>query len=234
VKAISFCTEHDSVANSIGRRAIIFTAVILFHVTIIILLIFIRQTPQPQKPQGTSSIFMLGNISRQVEKPIDPIVPVDRARPIPKPVEGLTGETSVEGAHDGEICLPLDQVTSQLTNDPQVPLAIKRVAKANRSISEAIVMWNVEWSAAAADDGPLAEVRGRVISILESLPADCLSAPVSGPRLIAISENGYTTFLSFGSGEWSWQQLIQSEFQPGPLDSSPWFWEALLPEMQSS
>lgn len=234
MKAISFYTEHDSVSNSIGRRAIIFTAVILFHVTIIILLIFIGQAPQPQKPRGTSSIFMLGNINSRVEKPIDPILPVDQARAVPKPVEADTGEKSVEGASDGEICLPLEQVTSQLTNDPQVPLAIKRVAKADRSISEAIVMWNVEWSAASTDDGPLAEVRGRVISILESLPADCLSAPVSGPRFIAISENGYTTFLSFGSGEWSWQELIQSEFQPRPLESSPWFWEALLPEMQSS
>ena len=92
-------------------------------------------------------------------------------------------------------------------------------------------MWNAEWSvAAAADEAPLAEVRSRVLSILDSLPPECLATPVIGPRLIAIPEQGYTTFLAFGSGEWSWQQLIEPADEIRSTEERAWTWEELFAE----
>ena len=92
-------------------------------------------------------------------------------------------------------------------------------------------MWNAEWSpVAAAEEAPLAEVRSRVLLILESLPQDCLAMPVIGPRLIAIPENGYTTFLAFGSGEWSWQQLVEPPDDAVTTEKNSWTWEELFTE----
>ena len=92
-------------------------------------------------------------------------------------------------------------------------------------------MWNAEWSpVAAADEAPLAEVRSRVLLILESLPPDCLATPVTGPRLIAIPEGGYTTFLAFGSGEWTWQQLVEPPVDIITDEKDSWTWEDLFAE----
>ena len=216
----------------VGRRAAIFTGVVAFHILIIILLVLSRHTVQPKQEQGALSVFALSASPNPpaIQVP-DPIIPVEAIAIISSPAEAHADQQSAEGDPDGEVCSPLDEVTAQLTSDPLVPLAINRVARSDRSISEAIVMWNAEWSvAAAADEAPLAEVRSRVLSILDSLPPECLATPVIGPRLIAIPEQGYTTFLAFGSGEWSWQQLIEPADEIRSTEERAWTWEELFAE----
>ena len=220
------------VPEPVGRRAAIFTGVVAFHIFIIILLVLSRHAVQPKQKQGALSVFALSaSPSPPAVQLPDPIIPVEAIAIISSPAEAHADQQSAEGDPDGEVCSPLDEVTAQLTSDPLVPLAINRVARSDRSISEAIVMWNAEWSvAAAADEAPLAEVRSRVLSILDSLPPECLATPVIGPRLIAIPEQGYTTFLAFGSGEWSWQQLIEPADDIRSTEERAWTWEELFAE----
>ena len=220
------------VSEPISRRATIFTAVLAFHILTIVLLVLSRQDVQPKQKQGSLSVFALAVSSSvpAIQIP-DPIMPVEAIAIISSPAEAHAEQQSVEGEPDGEVCSPLDVVTSQLASDPVVPLAIDRVLPSDRSVSEAIVMWNAEWSAASAtDEAPLAEVRSRVLTILASLPPECLTTPVIGPRLIAIPENGYTTFLAFGSGEWSWQQLVEPADELSAPENSSWTWEELFAE----
>ena len=95
-------------------------------------------------------------------------------------------------------------------------------------------MWNAEWSpVSATDEAPLADVRIRVLSILENLPPECLATQVIGPRLIAIPEQGYTTFLAFGSGEWSWQQLVEPADVILATEDNSWTWAELFVENTS-
>ncbi len=218
--------------ESRGRCAAIFMAVVAFHICIIVLLVLASRAVQPQQNQGSMSVFALAASSSPPAVQIpDPVIPVEAIAMTLSPAEALAEQQSAEGDPDGDICSPLDEVTSQLASDPLVPLAIRRVARSDRSISEAIVMWNEEWSeASATQNAPLSEVRSRVMSILDGLPPDCLAVPVTGPRLIAIPEQGYTTFLAFGSGEWSWQQLIEPAGAMPSGDENAWSWEELFAE----
>ena len=215
-----------------GRRAAIFMAVVAFHICIIVLLVLASHAVQPQQNQGSMSVFALAaSPSPPAIQIPDPVIPVEAVVMISSPAEALAEQQSAEGDPDGDVCSPLDEVTSKLASDPLVPLAISRVARSDRSISEAIVMWNEEWSeASATQNAPLSEVRSRVLSILEGLPPECLAAPVTGPRLIAIPEQGYTTFLAFGSGEWSWQQLVEPANDMPLGNTNVWSWEELFAE----
>ena len=216
----------------IARRATIFIGVVAIHICIIVLLVLSRHSVQEKQKQGTLSVFSVAASSSPPAIVIpEPIIPAEAVAIVSSPAEVHAEQQSAEGDPDGETCSPLDQVTAHLASDPIVPLAIDRVLPSDRSVSEAIVMWNAEWSAvAAADEAPLAEVRGRVMQILGSLPPDCLATPVNGPRLIAIPEEGYTTFLAFGSGEWSWQQLVEPTSDVVTTEENEWTWEDLFAE----
>lgn len=229
MEIFSASVTHGPVPEPIGRRAIIFIGVVAFHICVIVLLVLSRQAVQQSKNQGVLSVFALAVSPSPPSIPIPaPIIPAEAMPMISSPAEAHAEQQIAEGDPDGEVCSPLDAVTFHLASDPLVPLAINRVARADRSISEAIVMWNAEWSVVAANEqAPLADVRNRVLLILETLPPDCLATPVIGPRLIAIPEEGSTTFLAFGSGKWSWQQLIEPPDKPSSKDNE-WNWEQLL------
>ena len=232
MKILQTPARRGSVPEPTWRRATIFMAVVAFHICIIVLLVISRHAVQPKQKQGSLSVFALAAAPSPPAIQIpDPVIPVEAIAMISSPAEAHAEQQSAEGDPDGAVCSPLDEVTSQLTSDPLVPLAISRVARSDRSISEAIVMWNAEWSATSAtDEAPLAEVRSRVLSILDTLPPECLATPVIGPRLIAIPNQGYTTFLAFGSGEWSWQQLIEPADDTLAIENSSWTWGELFSE----
>ena len=225
----------------VGRRVTIFMSILAVHLVVIVLLALSKHSVPPIKKQGTLAVFALAASPKPpaipepdpvilIEVP-DPINPIKPKEIVPSPEDVHAEQQSAEGDPDGEICSPLGEVTAQLISDPLVPLAIKRVDQSDRSISEAIVMWNAEWSVTAAEDeSPLADVRSRVVAILESLPPECLATPVIGPRLIAIPEQGFTTFLAFGSGEWTWQQLVKPVDEVSIAEENSWSWEDLVAE----
>lgn len=221
--------KHGPVREPIQRRALIFVGIVAFHIWLIVLLVLSKQAVQQDKKQGALSMFALAASPSPPSIPIaEPIIPAEAKPFLSNPEQMVAAQQSAEGDPDGEVCSPVDAVAAQLTNDPIVPLAINRVAQADRSISEAIVMWNAEWSMAAAnEEAPMADVRRRVVMILEKLPPDCLAIPVIGPRLIAIPEEGYTTFLAFGSGEWTWQQLIDTD-AVALSDENEWTFKQLI------
>ncbi len=212
------------------RKSLLFTLVLLAHLVIIVLLVLSRHVAPPPEKQGNLSVFSLSAAPSQPSIPVKAPVIVQDIKPISTtPAEAFAEQQqSAEGEPEGEVCSPIDVVTRQLTSDPTVPAEIDMVPRADRSISEAIVVWNAQWSnTAIADDGPLRNVRDRIESTLAELPLECLETPVAGPRLIPIVIDGSTTFLAFGSGQWTWQQLI--ERQPDPLFAvGDWTWEDLL------
>ena len=232
MKILQTPARRGSVPEPTWRRATIFMAVVAFHICIIVLLVISRHAVQPKQKQSSLSVFALAAAPSPPAIQIpDPVIPVEAIAMISSPAEAHAEQQSAEGDPNGEVCSPLDEVTSQLTTDPLVPLAINRVARSDRSISEAIVMWNAEWSAASAtDEAPLAELRSRVLSILGNLPLECLATPVIGPRLIAVPDQGYTTFLVFGSGEWSWEQLVEPADDTLAIENSSWTWDELFSE----
>lgn len=221
---------ENLVSQPIERRVATFVAVLAIHIGLILLLVLSKAAEPPSKKQGSLSVFALA-AAAPLARPVPiavPIIPATSEPVNPSPAEIFAEQQGAKGDPDGEVCSPIDAVTAGLVTDPLLPDAINRVPRDERSISEAIVMWNAEWSAASATDtAPLAGVRSRVLLILETLPPDCLATRVNGPRLIAIPEQGYTTFLTFGSGEWSWQQLIDTE-TIAVTEDNEWTWGQIL------
>lgn len=222
-------TENDGLMRSL-RKSLLFTSVALAHLVIIVLLVVSRHAAPSSETQGNLSVFSLSAAPSQPSIPVKAPVIIQEIKPISTtPAEAFAEQQqSAEGDPEGEVCSPIDVVTTQLTNDPAVPAEIDMVPRTDRSISEAIVVWNAEWSSSAiADDAPLRNVRDRIESTLAELPVECLETPVAGPRLIPIMIDGSTTFLAFGSGQWTWQQLIEP--QPDPLFAAgDWTWEDLM------
>ncbi|MEO7277354.1 MAG: hypothetical protein ABIW33_04965 [Sphingomicrobium sp.] len=114
-------------------------------------------------------------------------------------------------------CAILDSVAQAIVSDPEAVEAIIHAPLESRSIADAIVIWNADWSAASQQpDGPLETVRANVTTTLQLASPECLSSPVAGPRLVPIPNGDRTLFLVFGSGEWTWQALLE----PDPTDFS--------------
>ena len=225
--------ENDGLMKSF-RKFLLFTSVLLAHLVIIVLLVLSRYVaPLPEK-QGNLSVFLLSTAPSQPSLPVKAPVIVQDIKPISTtPAEAFAEQQqSAAGDSEGEVCSPIDVVTTQLTSDPTVPAEIKMVPRSDRSISEAIVIWNTEWSnTAIAVDAPLRNVRDRIETTLAELPVECLETPVAGPRLIPITIDGSTTFLAFGSGQWTWQQLIEPQHEP-LFVVGDWTWEDLMqPEL---
>jgi hypothetical protein len=98
-------------------------------------------------------------------------------------------------------CTTLDSVTQALLADPAFVTAVLQAPPEARSIADAVMVWNGQWSeAASATDAPLAPVRASVLHSLVGLDAKCLDEPIAGPRLVPVPAGTGTMFLVFGSG----------------------------------
>ena len=228
---ISSLNAGNSSTAPAKRQVGTFMFVLAAHIGLFILLVLSRQAELQPRQRGSLSMFALA-AAAPLARPVPVIVPImpEDAEPATRnPAEVFAEQQGAKGDPDGVACSPIDVVTTELANDPMVPMAITRVPRNDRSISEAIVMWNAEWSSAAInEEAPMAEVRQMIHAILSDLPSDCLAVAVIGPRLVPITdENGRTTFLAFGSGEWSWQQLVEPP-DTIPTDEKQWTWDQLL------
>ena len=216
-------------ADKAGQKATIFILILSAHIGIIILLMISWHITPPKK-QGSLSAFSLSASASSPSVPVPARAVLSEVKPILlNPVEAFAEqEQGAKGNPDGDACAPLDLVRTQLTSDPTLPDAINMVPRADRSISEAIVIWNAEWSVtAASDEAPLGRVRNSIQTTLANMSQECLEIPVAGPRLIPIEMDGSTVFLAFGSGEWRWQQLIEPQIAPSSMDGE-WTWDELF------
>lgn len=211
-----------------GReRLFALTATIIMHVIAIAWLVMSHYSPARERPSvSTFALTVIAMPAAEAQTPriSPPPLPTPDERPSPDPVSMTTGQSPdvVADAHLAAGCSPLEAVTKTITDDSATIAALRAVPRSERSISEAIVIWNAGWSEmAASTDAPLASVRIAMQQTLRALPSDCLAEIVAGPRLIQIATEQGTTFLAIGSGQWRWAQLIEEEAQSGTIVEPP-------------
>lgn len=141
----------------------------------------------------------------------------DRSRPLSAP-SAISDPDSRDTAGPAGGCATLDIVTKALVADPVAVMSVTNSPPETRSIAEAVVIWNAGWSNAAGTlDAPLGPVRTVVEQSLSTVDDSCLDAPIAGPRLIPIPDGDQTMFLAFGSGNWTWRELVtDTAAQPRP------------------
>ena len=133
-----------------------------------------------------------------------PVLPADgdsvaKVAAAPQAVVGGTG------------CALNDQVQAALRASPAVKAALAAMPRTARSVADAMLLWDGHWADAAqlGGAGVATPIRATVAAALRSAPADCLAAPIAGPRFLFVPADGGTRVIALGSGEWSWSQVVE-------------------------
>lgn len=230
---------------SIGQRILSLSAGIALNLAALAMLIWLRG-PVPSKGQDPGgSVISVSLASAPVTTNRLPMAVSKLRRQnfarLAVPAEPASTAASPDGTSTD--CPIAEDIAKGIVADPVALDAILHAPAEIRSVADAIVVWNLVWAPAAADlQSPLGSVRSNVMATLRSASEDCLSPIVSGPRLIAIPDGERTMILVFGSGDWSWQSLVEPDLDDqhpsdeqgvaaDALTSRDWFdkFEATLP-----
>lgn len=223
---------HRSTSPQSERAAVLIAAVVAHLLIFAILISLGSAVPLPAPRQGNLSLISLAPEVAQ-GKPPPPILPskiADQKKVTPQDSFSATLDPTPLGAAGG--CAIFDLVSKSLTAEPVVTAAILSTPRESRSIADAVVIWNVGWSANSGSPAePLGPARTVIEQSLRSVPDNCLDEPVAGPRLVPIPEGERTMFLAIGSGNWTWRQLLtetdpalQAGVVPERANGSLWDW----------
>ena len=139
----------------------------------------------------------------------------------------------------GGACDLTGPVQSALQANPDVRARLPMIPGDQRSVANAIMVWNAGWlhSDDAAAKNAYAAIRDAVAGAVMAAPDECRSQIQSGPRLLFLSgailpgDRGRTTVLALGSGQWTWQQVADTAFTLAdrPMTGSARFAAANIP-----
>ena len=148
------------------------------------------------------------------------------------PIVMINGQDPVEVGLIRSLARPGGNVTGMVSFASE--LAGKRLELAKEAVpglQRIGVMWNAGRSNAASTvDSPLGPARAIVELSLNSVEDGCLDEQIAGPRLIPVPvpDGQSTMFLVFGSGTWTWRELVADpvfaqDLTPVELRSKPWY-----------
>lgn len=203
---------------SLRQRMLSLSCGVALNAAALALLLALHSRPLERTSKAGASVISLIALAAPTKATVPAIIIPKFAalQVLPAPAPKPAGDAA-SAPDSADSCAILDSVAKAIVADPATVDAIVHAPAGTRSIADAIVIWNVGWSAATVNTGaPLEPVRANVVATLEAAPADCLSSPVSGPRLVPVPNGDRTLFLVFGSGDWSWKSLMD----PAPIETA--------------
>ena len=141
------------------------------------------------------------------ESTTPPPPPQPAAASNPAPDAGPEAMAAV-AAGAGQGCDMVQWVQDRLQRDPGVRAALQRIPVAERSVANAVQLWNGRWIEDPGGADRLAPVRAATVQAILASPPGCRQADVAGPRLILFDDGPETVILSLGSGNWRWTDLV--------------------------
>lgn len=197
-----------------SQRLGVLMGVIALHVAMLVAFLASGGSPAPPPLKtGVTSIVSISAEQPANRPPPPPKLPskvVDEIKKLTAQALTFEPDSTALAAAPGQ-CATLDVVSKAITADSSAVEAVIQAPPEARSIAEAIVMWNAGWSnAASTPDSPLAPARTIVELSLNSIEDGCLDEQIAGPRLIPVPvpDGQRTMFLVFGSGSWTWRELL--------------------------
>lgn len=209
-----------------AQRFGVLVSVTVAHVLLVVVVLASSGVvPSPATTVGALTLVSLKAKTSAQSRPPPPTLLSnigDQEKSLSEPVSSSDSDsTSLAAAAGG--CALLEVVAKALVADPAAMNSVINSPPETRSIAEAVVIWNAGWSEAASSlDAPLGPARMVVEQSLGSIEDGCLDAPVAGPRLVPIPDGEGTMFLVFGSGNWTWRELMLSadpRERPAPADA---------------
>lgn len=203
------------------QRISVLTLVVSLHVAVIVLLILAGGSPPTIAAKaGTTSAIMVDADKPAERPPPPPPLPSKLVAEIKRlseqPAAEIDPDSLALAATPGQ-CATLDSVSKAIIASPAAVAAALNAPPETRSVAEAIVMWNAQWSfAASTPESPLAPARAVVEESLGSIEEGCLDEAIAGPRLVPVpvGDGQRTIFLVFGSGTWTWRDLLADALPP--------------------
>ena len=203
---------NDIAGSSRNERLVTLGIAVALHIALILILLVVRGPMQATVAKsGALSVMSLDAPQEAQSKPPPPTMPSKRIAEIVPLTSVIYSETFDRDAKltAAGNCATLDIVVQALLADRLAVESVLNAPPEARSIADAVVIWNAGWSEAAdAADAPLAPARASVEQSLSLIPDRCLDEPVAGPRLVPIPAGSGTMFLVFGSGVWTWRELV--------------------------
>ena len=142
---------------------------------------------------------------------LPPMTEVAVANDIPAPeIEiAVASVRSATATGAGGDCAVAEAVGNSLRTDPRAAAALAALPASARTVANALMLWDGRWTALAAPDAAaaVADLRAIVVASVQATPVACQVAPVTGPRLVIVSDTAGTVVLAFGSGTWTWAAL---------------------------
>jgi hypothetical protein len=114
-------------------------------------------------------------------------------------------------------------VQDALRHSEQIGRQLPTIPANDRSVANAIVLWNAGWitTTSAPTQVALATIRQTITQAIAAASPECRNQLQAGPRLLYLPVNmGETLVLALGSGRWTWQQLVDGN-QPLPANIEP-------------
>ncbi len=151
---------------------------------------------------------------RKPPTPPEPIVVPPPVVPLPMPTAMAVAvlEASLAQAA-GDACDLTAPVQEALRTDPAIQSVLATIPRPSRSVANALMIWDAGWlafgdgQAAAARD----MIRDAIAGLIAAAPEECRAQPQGGPRLLILPVGDHETIvLALGSGEWRWQDLLDT------------------------
>ncbi len=132
-----------------------------------------------------------------------PSMPDDAAVSVPG--QGDTGV--VTGA-----CDLTEPVRAALQGNQEVLNSLPTIPRDKLSVANAIMIWKAAWldEDRQLDATAVAMIRDVVAETIAAATPECRMQPQIGPRLLLLSGTADTVVLAVGSGEWRWQDLLDT------------------------
>ena len=103
-------------------------------------------------------------------------------------------------------CALIDDIQAALRSDSATAVALSGMPAASRSVANAVMIWDGRWADGSA--AALGAIQRIVVASIRASPPECQVAAITGPRLIMVQDGAGSAVLAFGSGVWSWAQLL--------------------------
>lgn len=191
------------------------------NAAVVLMLVAFRNAPSPVPRSGAMTLISLSAPAATPRASPPPVIPSTLVKELQPPPLSLAELQDLASAGAvGDSCPTLETITKAIIESPAATDAMVHAPPETRSVADAIAIWNAGWSEAAmVGPAPLGPVRTTVLAALQSMTPECLEQAVAGPRLVPIPNGDRTMFLVFGSGDWTWKDVMAD--LPAPADGAP-------------
>jgi hypothetical protein len=218
--------HFDGVSRPRNPRVASAIATVAVHVALFAILL-IPNRAEPQSVRTSLSLFDVNAISTDPKpepakapqpKPVKPTPPQPVVVPPPEIVVPNVNTLLVamldqtESAKNGGACDLTAPVQAALQSSDAVRASLPLIPPDKRSVANAIMVWKLAWLAEDQQLGGAAitAIRDVIAETIAAATPECRLQPQAGPRLLLLAGTGDTVVLAVGSGEWRWQDLLDT------------------------